>query len=211
MPIGDLGLRSFETYQGTLRKMKFVHMIRHGKPASTWGDVGADPDPGLDAEGKSQAEAAAAALLALPQIERPVRVISSPLRRCRETAQPLADALDVPVEIEPAVAEIPTPKNLGAAERGDWLRRSFQGRWDEIVGDLDYAKWARGVARAVVNRPGAAVYSHFVAINAAVSFARRDPQVRQFEPAHTAISKFAIEGDELHLVEAGRSSQTQVL
>ena len=168
--------------------MPFVHMIRHGKPASTWGDSVADPDPGLDAEGRAQAEAAAAALLALSPSERPVRVLSSPLRRCRETAQPLANA-----------------------ERGDWLRRSFQGRWDEIVGDLDYAEWARGVARAVVAKPGAAVFSHFVAINAAVSVAKGDPRVRQFEPAHTAISKFEIDGERLSLVEAGRSSETQVL
>ena len=194
-----------------VRQMPFVHMIRHGKPASTWGDSVADPDPGLDAEGRAQAEAAAAALLALSPSERPVRVLSSPLRRCRETAQPLADALGVPVEIEPAVAEIPTPSVLANAERGDWLRRSIQGRWDEIVGDLDYAEWARGVARAVVAKPGAAVFSHFVAINAAVSVAKGDPRVRQFEPAHTAISKFEIDGERLSLVEAGRSSETQVL
>jgi len=191
--------------------MPFVHMIRHGKPASTWGDAQADPDPGLDAEGRAQAEAAAAALLALSPAERPVRVISSPLRRCRETAQPLADALNVPVEIEPAVAEIPTPKALAAAARSDWLRRSFQGRWDEIVGDLDYAEWARGVARSVVSKPGAAVFSHFVAINAAVSVAKGDSCVRQFEPAHAAISTFEIEGEGLILVEAGRASPTQVL
>lgn len=191
--------------------MPFVHMIRHGKPAATWGDAAADPDPGLDAEGRAQAEAAAAALLALPPSERPVRVLSSPLRRCRETAQPLADALGVPVEIEPAVAEIPTPKALANAERGDWLRKSFQGRWDEIIGDLDYAEWARDVARAVVATPGAAVFSHFVAINGAVSVARGDPRVRQFEPAHTAISKFEIKGEALTLVVTGRSSETQVL
>ena len=191
--------------------MPIVHMIRHGKPASTWGDAGADPDPGLDDEGRAQAMAAANALLALPVAARPARVISSPLRRCRETAQPLADALGVPVEIEPAVAEIPTPRSLQNAERGDWLRRSFQGRWDEIVGDLDYWDWARDVARAVAARPGAAVFSHFVAINAAVSVARGDARVRQFDPAHTAISKFDITGDGLILVETGRSSESQVL
>jgi broad specificity phosphatase PhoE len=193
------------------RKMPFVHMIRHAKPASIWGDAAGDQDPGLDAEGKAQAKTVAVALLALPPAARPVRVVSSPLRRCRETAEPLADALGLPIEIEPAVAEIPTPKVLANAARGDWLRRSFQGRWDEIVGDLDYAQWARGVARAVVSQPGAAVFSHFVAINAAVSVAKGDPRVRQFEPAHTAVTRFEIVGEGLYLIEAGCSSATQVL
>lgn len=75
--------------------MSKVYMIRHGKPASTWGD--ADPDPGLDETGHAQARAAADSLLALPIEDRPTAVISSPLRRCRETAQPFADALGVPV------------------------------------------------------------------------------------------------------------------
>lgn len=85
--------------------MSRVHMIRHGRPASTWGD--ADPDPGLDALGTQQARAVAKALMALPALERPSRVVSSPLRRCQETAQPLAEALGVTVEIDPRVGEIP--------------------------------------------------------------------------------------------------------
>lgn len=186
-------------------------MIRHGKPASTWGDAGADPDPGLDAEGVTQAKAAAAALMAMPPDLRPTQVVSSPLRRCRETAAPLAEALGVGVEILSAVAEIPTPAILSPGERADWLRQSFQGRWDDIVGDLDYAAWARGVAQAMLSRPGAAVFSHFVAINAAVSIARGDPMVRQFQPSHAAISRFEISGDRLVLIEAGRSSDSQVL
>ncbi|RYH11945.1 histidine phosphatase family protein, partial [archaeon] len=48
--------------------MSHVYMIRHGKPASTWGD--ADEDPGLDDTGRAQAQAAARTLLALPQDRR---------------------------------------------------------------------------------------------------------------------------------------------
>lgn len=123
--------------------MPHVHMIRHGKPASTWGD--ADEDPGLDETGRAQARAAAEALLALPEGLRPTAVVSSPLRRCRETAQPFADALGVPVIIDKRVGEIPTPKALAADERPAWLRSAFGGHWHEIVGDLDYDQWRRGV------------------------------------------------------------------
>ncbi|HEX5776589.1 MAG TPA: phosphoglycerate mutase family protein, partial [Caulobacteraceae bacterium] len=74
--------------------MARIYMIRHGRPASTWG--GGDLDPGLDEAGRTQAEQVAEALLAQP--EPPHRIVSSPLRRCRETAEPLARALGVSIE-----------------------------------------------------------------------------------------------------------------
>jgi len=188
-----------------------VHLIRHGKPASSWGDQGADPDPGLDADGRAQAQAAATVLLQLPAEQRPQRVVSSPLRRCRETAWPLADALGVEIVIEPAVAEIPTPSVLAAETRPVWLRNAFNGRWDEIEGDLDYAAWAAAVASACARHPGAAIFSHFVAINAAVAQAVGDPRVRQFEPGHASITSFAIAPTGLRLLSKGVSATTQVL
>src|SRR5438128_1634547 len=102
--------------------MSRVYMIRHGKPASTWGQAG-EPDPGLDTVGREQARAAAAALMALSP--RPAKVVSSPLRRCRETAQPLADLLGLPVIVDPAVGEVPTPAAIPMAERPAWLRAAF--------------------------------------------------------------------------------------
>src|SRR5258706_5105045 len=96
-----------------------LYLVRHGKPAVAWGS--GDDDPGLDETGRGQAAAVAARLLSLPGEDRPIRVVSSPLRRCRETAQPLADALGVPVEIDGAVGEIPTPGALRPAERPEWL------------------------------------------------------------------------------------------
>ena len=189
--------------------MSRVHVIRHGRPASTWG--GADEDPGLDAEGRAQAEAVARELLALPADQRPTRVVSSPLRRCRETAQPFADALGVPVEIDPRVGEIPTPAALTAAQRPDWLRQAFSGRWDEIVGDLDYVGWTKSVASALAEHGGAAVFSHFVALNAAVSAATGDPKVAVYRPDHCALTVFHIDGGRLILARKGREAHSQVL
>src|ERR1700753_4154071 len=113
--------------------MSRVYLIRHAKPSATWG--GDDDDPGRDAPGQAQAKAAAEALLALPEAERPTRVVSSPLRRCQETALPFARAIGVELEIDPLVGEIPTPKALNAEERGPWLRKAFTGRWADIPGD----------------------------------------------------------------------------
>jgi broad specificity phosphatase PhoE len=184
-----------------------VYLIRHGRPASTWG--GGDADPGLDEVGREQARAAAQALLAMP--EPPARVISSPLRRCRETAEPFAQALGVTVEIGPAVGEVPTPASVPHEARAAWLQKAFAGRWGEIEGDLDYEAWRRDVARAVAGYAGAAVFSHYVAINAAVSVALGDDRVAAFRPDHCSITVLEPDGDGLILIAKGREAATKVL
>ena len=187
--------------------MARIYMIRHGRPASTWG--GDDLDPGLDEIGRTQAEQAAEALLAQP--EAPRRIVSSPLRRCRETAEPLARALGISIEIDPRVGEIPTPAGLAHEARPGWLRTAFGGLWREIEGDLDYDAWRRGVARAVATYEGAAVFSHYVAINAAVSTALDDERVMGFAPDHCSISVFEPRDGGLILVQKGREAATHVL
>lgn len=189
--------------------MGLVHVIRHGKPASTWG--GADDDPGLDTLGLEQARAVAREIMALPPEARPRRVVSSPLRRCRETAAPLAEALAVEVEIDPRVGEIPTPAALSAAQRPGWLQQAFAGGWADIVGDLDYAAWARGVASALAEHQQAAVFSHFVALNASVATAIGDERVGVFRPDHVSRTVFRVEHGRLILAEKGREAQSQVL
>lgn len=189
--------------------MSKLYMIRHGKPASTWGD--ADPDPGLDETGHAQARAAADSLLALPIEDRPTAVISSPLRRCRETAQPFADALGVPVIIDGRVGEIPTPKALSAEERPAWLKAAFGGLWRDMVGDMDYLDWRASVSAAVASYEGMAVFSHYVAINAVVSHCLNDDRVLCCTPDHTSILTFSVEADGLQLLSLGHEANTQVL
>lgn len=187
--------------------MPRIYMIRHGRPASTWG--GDELDPGLDDAGRTQAEQAAEALLMQP--EPPTHIISSPLRRCRETAEPLAWALGVEVQIDPRVGEIPTPAALAPDARPGWLRNAFGGLWREIEGDLDYDAWRRAVAQAVAAYEGAAVFSHYVAINAAVSTALGDERVMGFRPDHCSITVFEPRDGGLILIAKGREAATQVL
>ena len=189
--------------------MSRLYLIRHGRPASTWG--GADDDPGLDEAGRAQAHAVADALMALPDGERPASVVSSPLRRCRETAQPLADRLGVEVAIDPAVGEIPTPRGLAAAERPAWLRRAFTGDWSDIVGDIDYEAWRRAAVRVLSERAGAAVFSHYVAINGVLSVLEGSEKVIVFRPDHTSCTTLEVGPDGLRLVERGAEASTTVL
>jgi broad specificity phosphatase PhoE len=189
--------------------MSRVLVIRHGRPASAWGD--AAEDPGLDPTGLEQASAVAAHLLSLPAGQRPRRVVSSPLRRCRETAEPTARALGLDLEIDPRVGEIPTPRAMLAADRPAWLRKAFEGGWAQIEGDLDYGRWAQDVATALTELADAAVFSHFVALNAAVAVATSDSRVATFRPDHASITQFEVRDGRLLLVSKGREAQSQVL
>lgn len=189
--------------------MRQIFLIRHGKPAATWGE--ADEDPGLDAQGKAQAEAARDHLLSLPLDQRPNRVVSSPLRRCRETAEPTARALGVDIEIDRRVGEIPTPSNLPAADRAAWLKQVFQGRWQDAKGDMDYVEWRDSVGRSLVDRGGTAVFSHFVAINGVLSTISGDPRVITCRPDHTAMTTLRVGVKGLELAQRGAEAATGVL
>lgn len=189
--------------------MSRLYLIRHGKPAATWGEK--DEDPGLDDTGRAQAEAARDWLMALAPEHRPQRVVSSPLRRCRETAEPTARALGVEVEIDAAVGEIPTPASLSAEDRPAWLRQVFQGRWQDVQGDLNYDAWRREVAASLNARADTAVFSHYVAINAVMSHLSGDDRVLTFRPDHASITVLETDGQALTLVEKGREASTGVL
>ena len=190
--------------------MKRAYLIRHGEPSAAWGQS-PEPDPGLDAMGRAQSEDVARALMALSTTERPVRVVSSPLRRCRETAAPFARLLGVEVEIDARFGEIPTPAALSPDARGDWLHAAFGGSWARIVGDLDYDAWRHDIAQALAGQAGVAVFSHFVAINAAVSVAMGRDEMICFKPDHASVTVLDVRDGELSLVRLGREAQTGVL
>jgi len=189
--------------------MSRLFLIRHGKPAATWGE--ADDDPGLDEVGRAQAEAARDLLMSQPAEHRPTKVVSSPLRRCRETAEPTARALGVEIEIDSSVGEIPTPAGLSGEDRPAWLREVFQGRWADAKGDLDYEAWRRQVLASLAPRGGTAVFSHYVAINAVMSLLAGDDRVLVFRPDHASVSVLDSDGTAVTLVERGPEASTGVL
>lgn len=81
-------------------------LLRHGETALTpqkrfSGSGGSDPE--LSAAGRRQAAAVAESLAARGTVQT---VISSPLRRCRETAQTVADRLGLEVTVEEGLREV---------------------------------------------------------------------------------------------------------
>jgi broad specificity phosphatase PhoE len=190
--------------------MTRLYMIRHGKAAAGWDG---DADPGLDALGRSQAEAAAEKVKTL--IGEPVAIYSSPLKRCQETAAPLAAAWGVTPQIEPGVGEIPPPLTDLTA-RTNWLRRVMAGSWDGLYSDavsvesgVDFRGWNENVLRTLTAMQGDSVviFSHFIALNAAYCAATGAKDVVSFAPANCSLSIFETDGTALTLIEQGAETE----
>ena len=77
-------------------------LVRHGLPERVETRDGSPADPPLAPRGRHQAEALAR-WLAREEIDA---VVASPLRRARQTAEPLARALGVEIALEPDVVEM---------------------------------------------------------------------------------------------------------
>ena len=177
-------------------------LVRHGRAASGWGD---HLDPGLDQLGHAQARAAADALADLG----PLPIVVSPLRRTRETAQPLEARWGVEARVEPAVGEVRSPvPDLSA--RVEWLREFMVSTWDAQPPAL--LEWRDDLIGALLAlEEDTVVFTHFVAINAAVGVATNDARVTCFAPDHCSRSTFESDGERLILLGAGDEAQTRVL
>ena len=178
-----------------------IYLVRHGEAAASWGN---HPDPGLSELGHKQAEAAAGTLLSLGARS----AISSPMQRCRETAQPFERLAGVTAAVEPVVSEIETPE--GVEDRVAWLQAYMAGTWSAEGAAHDV--WRRRIAEALALLPdNTAVFSHFVAINAVVSLIDNDDRTTVFRPGHCSITRVDFSGAVPRIVEYGSQAATRVL
>jgi probable phosphomutase (TIGR03848 family) len=97
-----------------------VVLLRHGRTTANTGGVLAGWTPGvqLDDTGRSQVQAVAERLATVPL----AAVVTSPLERCRQTADVVAAGRDLAVQ---------TDDRLGEARYGDWTGRPIK----ELVKD----------------------------------------------------------------------------
>jgi broad specificity phosphatase PhoE len=179
-----------------------LYLIRHGRPTGGFAEV---VDPGLDEVGAAQAEAVAQELETLG----PLSIITSPLRRARETATPLERRWSIQARVEPAVAEIPTP-GADPPTRAAWLREVMRGRW--IALSEQHQQWRRQVIETLVSLPTSTVVtSHFIAINVAVGVATQDDRIICCEPDHCSCTMLEVSDGQLRLVSLGRQRETRIL
>ncbi|MEM1404653.1 MAG: histidine phosphatase family protein [Pseudomonadota bacterium] len=180
-----------------------ILLVRHGEAAASWGQ---SADPGLSELGWRQADLVSSQLQALAGDQRPL-LISSPLKRAQETAQPFSEAMDLPVAIDERVKEIPSPVPL--AQRQTWLQGFMRQTWTEQPGAL--WDWRRGVVDAVSEPEGIiVVFTHFLVINALVGHCQGRENTLVFWPANTSVTELRRTGEELYVHELGEEMASRV-
>lgn len=182
--------------------MAIVHLVRHGRATGGW-DV--DPDPGLDDVGTTQASSLADRLG--PLGARPI--VTSPLRRCRETAVPLATRWGVTATVDPLVTEIPSPPGVPMGERVPWLRMAMAGTWSAL--GPRYTGYRDDVAgRIAAVDVDTVVVSHFIAINAVIGACLDDDRVVIRSLDNTSVTIVEVTPAGLVLIEAGHEADTLI-
>ena len=175
--------------------MPKLYLVRHGEPAALWG---AHPDPGLSELGHSQAGRVAERLIAWGAKS----LITSPLARCRETAGPTGARLGYSATINRAVAEIPVPAHV--ADHRPWLMSVMGGKWTADHVDPALRVWRAQVGEALLAlNEDTIVFSHFVAINAAVGRAMGVDDVTVFKPGHASVTILDAHDGVLRVEELG--------
>ncbi len=190
---------------------RVLYLIRHGRSDLDSDDFSSTPrgdqyDPPLAPEGRDQAERLARRLL---QMDPPAAIVSSPLRRARETALAYADeaGIDVAYDMDLAEAFIGDWENrtfeeiLGGDERLLNSFRNHEAFWRHAPGAEDLedfrARVTAGVERALSDHPQGNVYlfCHGGVVNAYVAPLLRLEQEMFFLPENTSISVMGIDGD----------------
>jgi broad specificity phosphatase PhoE len=181
--------------------MAKLYLVRHGRAASGWG---MENDPGLDELGRAQARAAAQQLAPLG----PLAIITSPLNRARETAAPLAEIWQIEPGIEPRVGEIRCPFET-PTDRVRWLKEVMANRWANL--DRNLQAWRQDVIKTLCSiTRDSVIFSHFIAINAAVGFAAADDRVVSFRPDNASITVLKTNDNRIDLVRRGAEADTRV-
>lgn len=170
-------------------------LIRHGLPVHTVNPNGQPADPPLSEIGREQAR-----LVANWLREEPIdRIYSSPLRRARETADPLAQQLGLEVEIEARISEFD-------AESSEYipleaLKRTDPERWREFVAggyssEIDFeafvAEVVAGLQHLIEQNPGRriAVFCHGGVINSWATHVLGIAPRLFLDAAYASVSRF---------------------
>lgn len=181
--------------------MSVIRLVRHGHAEAGFS---AAADPGLDDLGRAQAQAMADQVGPVG----PLPLVTSPLRRTRQTAAALEDRWHGTAAVDPRVAEIPSPTEDLAA-RGAWLRQAMSGTWADLGPEL--VAWRDQLVAAVLElEEDTVVITHFVAINAVVGVASGDDRVMAVPLDNCSVTTLDTAGRVLRVVELGATARTEV-
>jgi broad specificity phosphatase PhoE len=170
--------------------------VRHGEPERIETGTGVPADPALTERGRAQAERLAS-WLGSESIDA---VLSSPQRRARETAEPIARVHGLEVRITPGLVEYDSKSDSyipmeELKERNDpHLMAMYEGRWEEFGAEpagVFRARVAAAVDQIVTEYAGKRVVAvcHGGVINVAFAIALGLDRHLWFEPHYSSLSR----------------------
>jgi len=184
-----------------------LYLVRHGRAAAGWN---VDPDPSLDEIGHRQASGVADVLEKLG----PLKVVSSPLMRCQQTARHLAERWNCEVHVEPGVGEIPSPSDHTMETRVKWLREAMRGTWNDVAetSGEQYLAYRDNVVRTIRQMTtDAVIFSHFIAINVVIGAALGDDRLVIASLDNCSVTEVVVgPGGRLAIDEIGREADTLI-
>ena len=172
--------------------------VRHAEPERIAAGSGVPANPSLTSRGRAQA-AQLAAWLAYEPIDV---VVSSPQRRAVETAEPVAQAHGLTVEIVDGLVEYDVQSDhyipieeLRVTKDERWLAM-VEGRWTEFGGeepDLFRARIEITSDQLIAAHPGQTVVAvcHGGVINVALAAVLGLDRSLWFDPPYTSVSRMA--------------------
>jgi broad specificity phosphatase PhoE len=172
-------------------------IVRHAEPVRvTAEESGGRADPGLTDRGREQAQRLAG-WLATDGIDH---IVSSPLRRATETAEPLAAATGLPVAIDDdlgeydrSAAEYIPVEEMRAANSDRW-QAMVDGRWEDYGGEPPDQFRARVVPcfdRIIAAHPGrrVVVVCHGGVTNVYLASVLGIDRHLWFDPGYSSVSR----------------------
>ncbi|WP_395648187.1 histidine phosphatase family protein [Terricaulis sp.] len=181
--------------------MSRLFLIRHAQPEALWG--GDNNDPGLTKSGKAEAEATAQRMGA----HGVMKVFTSPLKRARETAAPIAQTYRSQPIVEPRIGEVAAPP--GTRDRRKWLDETFpwgdqatMRKWGSVEPALQ--QWRQSVLQAATSLTEDAVFvTHYIAINVLVGAAMKSDFTVVCRPEFASITEMIVEDGQLIMLFRG--------
>lgn len=188
--------------------MKLV-LVRHGRPDEA--DTARPHDPPLRTDGLRQAEAVATMLAA----QRVTRIVSSPLLRARQTAEPLAARLGLPIETIDGWAE--ADRHLARYSSTETLRARGDAEWARFLDDpirylggdpVRFRADVLGAFEATLAGPDddhVAVFTHGLPINLVLSTLLGLERIIHFPPDYGSLTRLRARGGRAGIVSVNET------
>ncbi len=171
-------------------------LVRHGLPVRIDAtEDGSPADPGLTELGHLQAQRVVTALGG----DEVTHLYSSPAARALQTAQPLVEALGLPLLVEEGLAEFDVAHSTYVPI--EELRAAGDPRWDLLVrGDLSHAdvdpvafrgRVVTAIEAVASRHPGgrAVLFTHAGSINAYTAHVTAQERPLWFAPAYASLTR----------------------